>query len=266
MNQTTANENKFIMGSAMIKAGTSLLTLADLGAASGIKISETFEQIKIKFDNAPEKNVGIKNHKVVCEGQLFEIDLDNIAMLRGGIDTVTPEAASLVEDHDMVVASGDWEYSKFIELDKQNGDGTCPTINSVVGSVNTPLVLNTDYFVMQNGAGKWGIYIIDSETVSTENQSITINTDYTPAASRTFTTGGKRTVSARVVQFIHTNDDSETVTFTVYAAKTSEGLTIEFPADDADSLASVPFKMEGELDTSRGVGDQLFSIVDTRVY
>jgi len=81
------------------------------------------------------------------------------------------------------VSSGSWNYNNFIRITNQNGDGSAITVNSVTGATDGLLVAGTDYYVGQNDDGEYGIFIIDSATVTTETQDITIDYDYTPNSS-----------------------------------------------------------------------------------
>jgi len=49
---------------------------------------------------------------------------------------------------------------------------------------------------------------------------------------------------------------------TVYYASVEEGITFEFPSDEADDVMIAPVNMVGKVDVSRTVGDQLYEIVD----
>lgn len=106
---------------------------------------------------------------------------DNLKLLFGW--TSTDVAWTLVSGATQVVASWSWAYNKFIKVENQNGDGSALTINSVTGATDGALVADTDYYVGQNADGDYGIFIIDSVTVTTTAQDVTIDYDYTPNAS-----------------------------------------------------------------------------------
>lgn len=75
-------------------------------------------------------------------------------------------------------------YLKFIVIANQNGDGSAVVVNSVTGSTDGALVAGTDYEVIQDGAGKYGIQLISGGAITTLTQTFTINYDYTPNAQR----------------------------------------------------------------------------------
>lgn len=92
-------------------------------------------------------------------------------------------AGALVSGATQVTTSGAYEFNQFIKITNQNGDGSAITVNSVTGSVDGLLVVDTDYYIGQNELGEYGVFIIDSATVTTMSQEFTIDYDYTPSAS-----------------------------------------------------------------------------------
>lgn len=112
---------------------------------------------------------------------LENIDAEKISILTGA--TVTVIAGTLVAGATQTVTASTYAFNQFIKIANQNGDGSAITVNSVTGATDGLLVANTDYFVWQNAAGEYGIFIIDSVTVTTVAQNLTINYDYTPNAS-----------------------------------------------------------------------------------
>jgi len=267
----TLRTNAFILGSADVLVGDDELSLVSLGPANGIKFEESFEEIKMEIDNYGEEIFGIKNQQVKVSGGFLEIDLEKFADVRGGIDLYTTVAASKVSDATQSVPSGTWEFNKFIEITHQNGDGTILQIDAtghvnVTGSVDGPLTVVDDFDMVQDNAGKWGIIVKDSATVTTEDQALTIAYDYTPAATKKLTSGGLKTIASKVVQLKHTTSDGKEFKITLYKAKNTEGMKIDFPADAADKAAEIPFTFTGTCDGSRTVGDQLYKMEDTRSY
>jgi hypothetical protein len=85
---------------------------------------------------------------------------------------------------------------------------------------------------------------------------------YTPAASKTLTSGGKLTISPKVVRITNTDANSKVFRITVYKASNAQGITLELVSDDSEDPNVVPIKLEGVLDVTRTAGDQLFEIYD----
>jgi len=88
--------------------------------------------------------------------------------------------------------------------------------------------------------------------------------DYTPLASRTYTSGGKTSKTARALRLTNEDVDGKTWTMLVHKAYIAEGLQLEFPADDDRNPMPCPVKFIGRIDATRTSGDQLFNIVDTQ--
>lgn len=264
MAQTIVQDAKQIrFGEGKIEAGDNIGALVDLGAVSNVRFNETFETVDVIADSVGLIRVNKRNVRCRLTFDLVEINLANLETLRGDSDAYGTVAGTLVSNYPYVVPSGSWNYDKFIELDHQNADGSKPTIDSVVGSVNGALVLNTDYYVVKNEAGAWGIVVIDSATVTTEAQSITITYDYTPAASRYLSTGGDPIeIKPKVLRLTNTNADGENLQIIVYAARNAEGISLELPAYESGEPWRCPIVLEGRRDTSRSQNDQLFKIVD----
>ncbi len=91
--QTTANSAAFVMGSATVyisgstDKSTTTGSFIDLGAARGVKLTETWDMVEIEIDNTPKVVVGAKNQQITIEGTLLELDFYRMSMLRGGLDT-----------------------------------------------------------------------------------------------------------------------------------------------------------------------------------
>jgi hypothetical protein len=88
--QTTANSNAFIIGSCRVSIPSSSGGYVDLGAARGVKLTESWDVMRVEIDNTPPVIVGAKKQVVEVEGNLLELDFHKLATLRGGIDTWTP--------------------------------------------------------------------------------------------------------------------------------------------------------------------------------
>lgn len=266
MGQINADTNKFSFGSGVVYVGDNLDAMEALGAGSNIKFEETYEAREFEIDNVGKTILGLKNHKALVSCDLFEIDFEKFSKIRGGIDNYSVQAGTLVENEEYVAESGEWSEDKFIELPGQNGNGSAQTIVSVTGSVDTALTVGDDYIKSQVN-GKWGIIILGTSiAVTTEDQDITIVYSYTPAAKRVFASGGKVEIKSKFVQIRNTSSAGGGMTVTLFKAKNTNGLVLEFPADNADEPMSSSFSFTGEIDATRPLGERLFKIEDTREY
>ena len=247
MTQTTIQKTAAIRkGSTRVQIGDNFSSLVDIGALRNPVFTSLVENHEIPFDNVESQKKFVKGDKVQFAFDLAEINLTNLATLDAGLVTLDTVAGTPLVSQSEVIASGDWNYSKFIELANQESDGTQPTINSVTGSTDGALVLDTDYFVIKV-VDKWGIYVIDSVTVTTEAQTITVDSDYTPAASKklTFSTSGLKT--EKVIRIINTDENSKDFKIDISAATNFEAPSIDFAGDDEEDVAILPVRVQGTI-------------------
>lgn len=78
--------------------------------------------------------------------------------------------------------------------------------------------------------------------------------------SEILTSGGKSTQTPIQVKVTHTTEDDEEFRITLYKATSIKGIEIAFQSDEADDPNMIPIEIEGEKDTDRDAGDQLYEI------
>jgi len=83
---TVQNANTIRFGSAKFEVGEDIDNMVDLGAMRGVVFEETWDEVRVVSDNAGVIKVGVNNHMASIEGQLMEINLETLYLLRGGID------------------------------------------------------------------------------------------------------------------------------------------------------------------------------------
>lgn len=269
MSQTTVQrQNAIRFGSAKLEIGEAVASLIDIGALRNVRIVESWDEVEVQSDNAGVLLQKIRNQKLTINADWLEPDLEILNTIRGGIDTYDTTANSIVEDHDQTIAADAYDFNEFIECEYQNEDGSVLQIDSqgypdLSGSVDGALAHGDDYFITKNGQGKWGIIIVEAgTTVTTMNQVFTLSYDYTPAASKDLSSGGKFAVSARVVRLTNTNAAGNTVVMTIYRGFNNGPLELPWPSDEGEDAMPMPIEIVAELDVSRTAGDQLYSIVD----
>jgi hypothetical protein len=249
-------------GSVKVEVGDTIGSLVSLGTGNAAKWSEKKTTQDLISDNGGWIKTFLKEQTCEVEFTMLEIDLNILQQARGGIDEYSTIAGTLITGYSQSIASGAWSYNKFIKFSNQNGAGTIITPTSVTGSTNGLLVADTDYYIGQNTAGEYGIYIIDSATVTTESQIITIIYNYTPNAAVVMTSGGNVTVNSKIVRLTNTDENGKIFRITIYKAINSEGLSIDFPTDDEGKAWENTIKFTGYKDAVRTIGDQLFEIYD----
>jgi len=251
-----------------VKIGDTVGGLATLGVLKGdASIEITYDNVKVQGSKAETLVDFVKNMKAAATFEMYQLNLTNIQKLLDGAAEVSHVAAAIVEDYDQVTVADAYDFNEFIECEYQNADGTVLQIDAqgypdVSGSVDGALAHGTDYFVTKNGAGKWGIIIIDSVTVTTMNQVFTISYDYTPAESYSLVMGAASAeLVAKIVEFSKTIDGLE-FRARLWSVTNENGLTLAFPDSAGDEPASLPVTLTGGLDTDKAEGEQLIEIYD----
>lgn len=258
--QTSAQHSETIrFGSAKIEVGEAVASLVNLGIAQNIEFTEEFTPIVLKPDNAPEITVGVREHYATAKFDLWEIDLSNMNLIRGGIDTYTPVAGDPVTVTDEPVKL---TGTKMVRLANKSGDGSEPTSIVVKGSDNGATVRNTDYVIGVDAAGWPVIGRVAASTDIADGETVKVTYTYTPNASVKLSTGGKNTINPRVVRLTNTNAAGKIFQITIYAAKNQGGIELKLPGDDSEDPSVVPIELKGSVDTARTTGDQLFEILD----
>ena len=192
-NQTTVNDQKAVqVGSARVEySEDNGSSFVNLGVGDSFAYVENITPLEARPDNGPTPDAldGIATQNANITGNMWEIKLAALNALRGGIDVLSSVASSLVSGATQLVAIGDWGFDEPILLTGQNQDGTVPTINSVTGS--TEGAGAADDWTTTKIGGEWYLVPKDGTNFSSENQTLTIDTDYTPAASESLSSGGK---------------------------------------------------------------------------
>lgn len=168
---------------ATLKAQIDALSLERIASVVDVQYIENYaDAVKVETDdNGVIYNATVPTPRVTWN--FYEV-LNSALLSKIYGKSILNVAGTLVSGYSQPVVSGAWTYDNFIKFDFQNGDGSKITPTSVTAGTNGPLVLNTDYFIVQDDNGNWGIIVRDSTTVTTEAQSITIVYNYTPNAAK----------------------------------------------------------------------------------
>lgn len=220
-------------------AGTDAITWKNVGSIEGLSITENMTATQLQGDNAEEEKY-VSEHTVTVAFNQREAILEEVrAIVRGSFDVSgTPVAGTLVEDASQVVAAASWGYNDPIVIANQNYDLSAVTIVSVTGGTDGLLVAGTDYFVGQDSIGRTVVTLIDSATITTLSQAMTIVYDYTPYASQTTYTGGKTTLPYFMARISNTDEDGKLVRFWFYKGSMDQGLSLTLKSDkEADPVS-----------------------------
>lgn len=246
MRQTTIQDvNAIRKGSTRVLVGNDFDNLVDIGALRNPQVNFLNEAQRIEFDNANGLDYFIKGDRIQATFDLAEINLDTIAVLDAGMVNIEHVAGTIVNNANQLIVAGGWSYNTFVQIANQNGNGAIINIDSVTASVNGALVANTDYVLTQGPNGKWGIIILDSATVTTLNQNVTIQYDYTPNASKKITTQetGKKTL--KCMRIINENNDGKIFKLDISDGTNMAPISIDYAGDQDDDVAIQAVDFQG---------------------
>jgi len=233
--------------------------------AAGAQVTHNFEVEQLESGNAGILKTKITNQTLqISPTALWTLDPEGIAKISGGLISCTSVAGTIVNNATQTVDSGDWEYNKFIKIANQNFDLGVITVDSVTGSVNGALVANTDFYIGQNESGEYGVFILDSATVTTLVQDMVIQYDYTPSTGKIATSGdGTVSLTKYIARLRHYTDETLTTYDTelkVYGVGVDSGMSLNFKAASEQGVHEFNFSLTGNIDTSKTAGAQLFKL------
>lgn len=232
-------------------------SMTDVGILKGAKLTVNRESITIQPDNAPEVDVSDQITGAEVTATLHEWTLATLEKL--GLGTVTIVTTAPVSGKVLNVASGAWDFSTFIPVTDQPS----ASIASVVGSTNPSLVAGTDYHVITDDEGVTGIVVLDSDTVTTDAQALTITYGYTPIASKTIKLGGKGSTPKYIaVQMTNTNAAGKKYRYQLFKARLSSNFEHTFTADAGGEPAGIPITLTARPDPARPDGENVIQIYD----
>ena len=239
--------NSIRFGSAKIEIGDSWGALTDIGAIRNLSLNSLAETAEILFDNTDSIKKGKNGKKFNATFDIAESDLDTIKEMNDGLFSVANTAGTLVSGASQVVAADSYAFNQFIKIENQNGDGGAITVNSVTAGTDGLLVADTDYYVGQNANGEYGIFILDSVTVTTVSQTQTIDYDYTPNASKTLTAVDSALKVEKVVRITNANSAGASYTVRLEQCSNVAQLSFPYPSGNDDEVQTVSVELEGVL-------------------
>lgn len=260
--QTTENTSYVLYGPVKIEvsATSNFAGAVDIGAANGIKITEGMKVSKLENDNAVDRKKVTEQTLTIEWEQNEYLNEAAKAIMRGDIDTIVTTPGSLVSGVSQVIYSGSWVYNQFTPFEHQNGSGASISITSVTAATNGVLVAGTDYFEVKDDNGNYGIIVVDSATVTTQSQNITIVYSYTPTAQVEYYTGGKETLENFYIRLTNEDENGKIVQWkSLGIANITKGEEITFPKYNADDdRVKVPMAVEVTQDITLDKGKQLY--------
>lgn len=254
------NDDAILIEYANLWVGDDAGSLVDMGALRNVRFTAEAVTTVVNSDNRGEI---IRKSRMPgrIEAELLEpADADTLENIFKGLITKSANAGTPLSNEQDVIASGDWAYNTFIPFEYQDSDGTAPTVDSVTGSTDGVLAVNVDYIIVQHDDGRWGIMVLDSTAVTTLSQTITIQIDVTPAASKTLTGGTNQTATPRYVKIIAPSEDDSNVTreIVLESAIASSPMLLQFvDVENANDVGVMPLVFESRKGTTWTYTDEI---------
>lgn len=220
----------------------------DAGALSGIEVDETLEVNQEENDNVQADDL-VTKQEITIKAKLHEaLNSDIWDILRGSFDTKTVNAATETTTN-QDFAANTHAANKLYILEHQNAAGTSPSVVVTKDPSGTPvsLVHETDYDLMQDSNGKWGIRFISGDAYDSA-KLIRVAITYTPAASIDYESGNQIVLPSFLVRLTTKNDGSPFYVI-IYKCKIKVGKKFTFPKDDdKDRRVMIPIEIVGKTD------------------
>ena len=244
---TIQKEDSIRFGSGKIEAGLTAGSLIDIGAIRGLAFNDMEENVEIKFDNVDPLDYFKNGDRGSFAFTMNEVDFDTLDLFKKGKYTKTNIAGTPVIGASQAIDGSGFDFNDFILLENQNGDGSALSITSVTGSVDGLLVADTDYALVKDGQGRYGIAIIDSATVTVMAQTFTVIYDYTPNSAKKLVPNAFGKKQHIFVKLTHTNTQGKTWVIDMEQVTDIAQSSYPFPADDGDDVMSVEVTLEGKV-------------------
>lgn len=251
-----------IPGGCTVFVGDDEASLLDIGVIpidTDTNIEITYDKVKIQGSKRELISSYVKNMKAKASTEIYQIRLDIINKLTGGVMNLNSIAGSLVSDENFTVKPG-WNKGQLYILPGQNSNGSKQSITSIIAGSKT-LVEDEDYIQSKDASGRWGVIVLaDSAALTTSNLNIVYS--YTPSTAIKASMGSSiASITPKVVRFLLMQEGKK-FQVTLFAALMEGGIKLSFPGVDNDKPASLPISIEGDLDPNRAEGSQLLDIID----
>lgn len=246
MKQTTIQAPEAIRkGSVRVLVGDDFDSLVDVGALRNPVFNSLVETQSIEFDNVDPLKKFVKGDRVQITFDLAEINFDNLAVLNGGLITVTPTAGSATPVTGEAHGTG-WTVGQPFKLNHKDGDNTI-VASIVVKEDGVALVLNTDYrtYVGDGSNGQLGYTYIVPLTAQTG--VITADYSYTPNASNKITLNESGTSELKVMRIINTDENGKEFRMDIEEGTNFAPVSIDFATDEEADVAILPIDFQGQL-------------------
>jgi hypothetical protein len=266
---TYENTADVLRGSAALSVSPyqAVPTWSAVGGQIGFSASRDLQTTEEEVDDAQGTLTIFKDEWDISFNRV-EVLTKAINEILYSFDTFTDVAGTPVAGATQDITSGNWAYNKFILIENQNGDGSVITVNSVTGSVDSTLTVDVDYYVGQNDAGEYGVFIIDSVNVTTLVQDIEIDYDYTPDSYYSQTNDTTAVdVPNIMIRAQATNDDGKQMELIWYKCQLSETGELAFQSDNVeDRRLQEPLTFRAKADGTYNSGATFLKKVGSSLF
>ena len=251
MQTTVQNEKTIRFGSAVIAVNG-----INIGALQGAKLNVEESVLTLVADNAklkPRKKVT----KATVMADLWEINLDTLALLDGCGTLVSIPGSSTPVTAEVLRASGSWASNEVLFFANAQGDGSVAA-SIVLKNGATTLTAGTDYaIVIVNG--KTGVARIGSALTLT-GIGLNVGYSYTPNVKKTYSALDIiKLVELFSVDIYNIDEDGKKLGIKFNKAYNSKGIEWSFTPDDKlDEVMKYPVELTAFPDS----GNKLFEIYD----
>lgn len=247
----------------------------DVGALnSAVNFTLNFTENQVTTANAATTDKQIRDMLIDGSFTLVNLEPDAIQKMGGGMFEVVQTTGTTVNDADITDQTIDgFTEGTPVDLrpiitadDELLRFSATPSITSVSASSAGSLTENDDYFIIKDSTSPSGYSIsfitTGTATVGTD-ETITVDFgDNDPVAGETIYAGSTtELLSAYGLKIEHTDDNAEIDrSFEIYSTNPSSGgFQFNFKGANEEGLNEMPLTFQGDLDTSRASGRQLFS-------
>lgn len=264
MSQTRVQNKRSIRyGSSKVLIGDRFDKLIDIGAGRSIALKETITTVDIESDNAGVIKTLTTEHKMELTLDSLELNFENYAAARGGIDNINNYDGKTEVTQKYIVESDTYKRGEEIKVPFKNADGSEVTITKVEkkNSMGNIIIEESSY----EKIGTNGIKITDSKISPSTDTLIITYTRIMPKMVR-MTTGGKTAVvKPKCIMLVNTNAEGKEFRIYLPQASVSGGLEFTFPSDKAQDVMPIKLSFSVTLASSQESGEQLAWYEDEQV-
>jgi hypothetical protein len=252
MPQTSIQKEASIrFGSGKLEMGASFGALTNLGAVRNLQFNSLKEDVEIPFDNTNPLKKFIKGIDCSITVDIAEVDMTTFSLTDAGWAVVTATAGAIVAGATDTLGVNPFVANYEYDVLNQNSDLSVLTINSVTGGTDGALTADDDYHLVKNANnGHWCIVmntVAGGGTLSTLAQTITVDYDYTPAASKDVTFNDFGTKTLKVARITNTDSSGNTFVMDIENVTNTEPWVLPFVADDANDVSLMSLTLTGTI-------------------